>query len=64
MDTDQPEYCDPEALIQFLLALCCQDDASTTPISRDESLEKLFEDCFEKVIPVANSHELRKRLDD
>ena len=57
-------YCDPEAMIGFLLALCCQDHSSTTPVSRDQTLDKLFEDCFGKVILTANCSELRQKLDD
>ena len=60
---DQRKYCDPEDMIRFLLALCCQDDSSTTSVSRDETLDRRFEDCLRKVIPVANSEELRQMLD-
>ena len=60
---DQRKYCDPEDMIRFLLGLCCQDDSSTTPVSCDETLDRCFEDCLRKVIPVANSEELRQRLD-
>ena len=60
---DQQKYCDLENMIRFLLALCCQGDSSTTPPSREKSLDGLFEDCFTKVGPVATSLELRKELD-
>ena len=60
----QRKYCDPEAMIGFLLALCCQDDSSTTPVSRDQTLDRVFEDCFGEVIPIANSLELRQKLDE
>jgi hypothetical protein len=60
---NQRKYCNPEDMILFLLALCCQDDSSTTPVSRDETLDKRFEDCSREVISIANSDELRQRLD-
>jgi hypothetical protein len=63
VDMNKRKYCDPEDMIQFLLALCCQDDSSMTPVSRDDTLDKRFEDCLGKVIPVANSDGLRQRLD-
>ena len=34
-----------------------------TPVSRDETLNRRFGDCFGKVISIANSKELRGRLD-
>ena len=57
------KYCDPKDMIRFLLALCCQDDSSTTPNSGDKALDKQFEDCLEKVNQIAGSDRLRKRLD-
>ena len=57
-------HCDPEDMILFLLAFCCQDDFTETPISCDEILDRLFEDCFRTVTPVANSEGLRQRLDN
>ena len=59
---EQQGDCDPEDMIRFLLALCCQDDSSTTPVSRDEVLDRRFEECFRKVIPVADSEEIQQRL--
>jgi len=59
----QRKYCDPEDMIRFLLALCCQDDSSTTPVSRDEVLDGRFEDCMREAVPIANSDELREKLD-
>ena len=59
----QQKYCNPEDMVRFLLALCCQDHSSTTSVSRDETLNRRFGDCFGKVISIANSKELRGRLD-
>jgi len=59
----QQKYCDPEDMVRFLLAICCQDHPSTTPVSRDETLESRFGDCSRKVIQVANSEDLRRMLD-
>jgi hypothetical protein len=61
---DRRKYRDPEDMIRFLLALCCQDDSSTTPVSRDEVLDGRFEECLREVIPVANSDEMRQKLDN
>jgi len=41
-----------------------QDDSSTTPVSRDSILDEHFEDCLREVTPVANSKEVRGKLDD
>ena len=56
------EYCDPEDMIRFLLALCCQDDSSTIPAPRDEVLDRRFEDCMREAVPIINSDELREKL--
>jgi len=64
IDMGQRKYCNPEDMVRFLLALCCQDDSLTTPISRNETLDRRFRDCSGKVIEIANSEELRRRLDD
>ena len=57
------QHCDPKDMIKFLLALCCQDGSSTTPISHNDLLDTCFNDCWNKVIRVANSEELRHKLD-
>jgi len=59
----QRKPCSPKDMILFLLALCCQDDSSTTPVSRDDALDKCFEECFEKVAPIADMEEMRQKLD-
>ena len=59
---NQRQYCSPDDMVRFLLGLCCQDDSSMAPVSRDEALDKRFEECWRKVIPVANSDEMRQRL--
>ena len=58
----QQKYCNPKDMIQFLLALCRQGDSSTTPASRDDALDRCFEECFEKVTPVAELDEVRQKL--
>ena len=57
------KYCNPKDLIRFLLALCCKDDSLATPVSRDEALDRCFDDCFENVVPIANSGELVEKLE-
>jgi hypothetical protein len=64
VDMRRRKHCDPEAMIRFLLALCCQNDSSTTPVSHDEVLDRRFEDCLREAIPVANSNEMRQRLNN
>ena len=59
---EEHEYCSPEDMITFLLALCCRKDSSITPISRDKDLDKRFDDCHRSVIPIANDDELQRRL--
>ena len=60
----QRKYCHPEDMIRFLLALCCQDDSSTAPVSRDEALNTRFGVCLREVTPVANSDEMRQKLNE
>ena len=60
---EQRKYCDPEDMIRFLLALCCQDDSSTSPVSRDEVLSTCFGECLREVTLVANSDEMKQKLD-
>jgi len=62
VDMHQRKQCKPDDMIRFLLALCCRDDSSTTAVSRDEVLDRRFEDCMREAIPIANSDELRRRL--
>ena len=62
-DMQYRKYCNPKDLIQFLLALCCQEDSSTTPVSRGEALDRCFDDCFGNVVPIANSSELVEKLE-
>ena len=59
----QRKTCDTKNMIRFLLALCCQDDSSTAPVLRDDALDRCFEECSEKVIPVVESEEMRQKLD-
>ena len=63
VDMRSRRYCDPKDMILFLLATCCQDDSTATPVSRDKTLDQRFEDCFRTVTPVANCDELKRRLD-
>jgi hypothetical protein len=63
-DMRQRKYCDPEDIVRFLLALCCQDDSLPTAISHDEVLDTRFDNCLREVIPVANSIEMRRKLDN
>ena len=58
----QQKPCSPEDMIAFLLALCCRKDSSTTPLSRDEDLNKRIKACNEKVNPIAKSVELKGKL--
>jgi hypothetical protein len=62
MDMQQQKWCEPEDMIRFLLAICCQGDSSTTPVSRDEILETRFQSCLEKATEIANCSELEEKL--
>ena len=55
------QHCAPKDMILFLLALCCQDD-SATPVSRNASLDRCFEECLREVTPVASSTTLQEKL--
>ena len=63
-DMEQRKHCDPEDMIRFLLALCCQDNSSMTPVSRDEALNTCFGECLRGVTPVANSGEMKLKLNE
>jgi hypothetical protein len=51
-------------MIMFLLALCCREDSSQTAVSHDDDLNKQFEDCYERIIPIANNDKLKEKLND
>ena len=57
------KYCNPEDMVRFLLSLCCQDDSSTTGVSRDDTVDGRFENCLRAVTAIANSRDLWERLD-
>ena len=59
----QQKPCNPEDMIRFLLALCCQDDSSTTPVSRNDTLDRCFKECSNKAAQVAQLKEMRQKLD-
>ena len=52
-------HCQPKEMVRFLLAFCCQDGE---PLDDGEALDERFDDCWRKVIPIANSEPLTKRL--
>jgi hypothetical protein len=60
----QQSRCKPEDIIRFFLAICCQGDFSTTPVSRDKILDTCFESCLEKVTEIAKCGELKEKLKD
>ena len=63
VDMEKRKYCNPEDMVLFLLALCCQDDSSTAAVSRDEIINKRFKDCLREVNQIANSPDLWKQLE-
>ena len=63
VDMEPRKYCSPKNMIRFLLALCRQDDSSTAPVSRDDALDKCFQECSDKVVPVTHLKEMRQKLD-
>jgi hypothetical protein len=60
----QKKSCDPMDMIAFLLALCCRKDSSPAIDSREDDLDKRLEDCFQKVIPIAEDGKLKRKLED
>ena len=63
VDMKKRKHCSPEDMVQFLLALCCQDDSSTAAVSCDETLDQRYNDCLREVTPIADSPDLRERLE-
>ena len=64
VDMEKRKYCNPEDMVLFLLALCCQDDSSTAAVSRDEIISRRFKDCLREVNQIANSPDLWKQLEN
>ena len=60
----QEKLCEPEDMVRFLLAICCQDDSSTTPVSRSNVLDTCFTKCLADVAKIAQSDKLKEKLDD
>jgi hypothetical protein len=60
----QRKRCHPKDMIMFLLAFCCREDSSQTAVSRDDDLNKRFEDCYERIIPIANDVILKEKLNN
>ena len=56
------QHCNPMAMVQFFLAFCCTGDSSD-PLSDTQVSEERFKNCWSKVVPVANSGKLKKRLE-
>jgi hypothetical protein len=57
------QYCNPMDMVLYFLARCCEDNLSDT--RRDSQvLRECFGECWGKVVPVANSDEMKKRLED
>ena len=59
---EKRKHCNPEDMVRFLLALCCQDDSSTVAVPRDDTLDKRFKDCLKEVTPIADLPDLQNRL--
>ena len=59
---EEHEYCDPEDMVMFLLAICCQGNYSPAHVSRDNLLDERFNACYSSVIPIANCPGLREKL--
>ena len=59
----QRKYCNLKDMVQFLLALCCCDDSSTTPNSLDETVKTRFDDCLRSAAKIASSDELKEKLE-
>ena len=55
------QSCNPMDMVRFLLAFCCDGDSPGT-LRDTQVLNERFGDCWKKVVPVANSEEMKKRL--
>ena len=63
IDTGKSQLACSMNMIKFLLAFCCGDKPSGEP--RDpQDLNKCFEECLKRVDPVANSPEMKERLEE
>jgi hypothetical protein len=60
----QEQYCKPEDMIRFLLAICCQDDSSATPVSRGDVPDARLNEFLNGVAKIAESEELKAKLED
>jgi len=49
-------------VVKFVLAFCCEDDPSD--VRDTQALNERFKECWKKVAPVANSAEMKKRLEE
>jgi len=58
----EPQRCNPVDMVRFLLAFCCTGNASDALCDAQVSNER-FGNCWREVVPVANSKELKKRLE-
>ena len=56
------QRCNPMNMVQFLLAFCCTGNSSEA-LSDAQVSEERFKNCWSKVVPVANSRELKERLE-
>ena len=56
------QCCSPTEMVRFLLAFCC-DANSPDALRGTQPLNKRFGDCLREVLPVANSVEMRERLE-
>ena len=61
-DMKDPQCCDPVDMVRFLLAFCCAGNSSDALCNTQAQNERL-EYCLEKVVPVANSREMGRRLE-
>jgi hypothetical protein len=64
VDMEREEHCKPEDMIRFLLAICCQDDFLTSPVSDGDVLDTLFNNCLDGVAKIAKCDELKGKLKD
>jgi len=59
---ENPQYCKPVDMVRFLLAFCCDDNPPDATCGTQATNER-FGNCWRKVVPVANSGEMKRRLE-
>jgi hypothetical protein len=62
-DMKKCQCCSPMDMVLYFLARCCEDNLPDTH-RNDQALHECFGKCWRKVVTVANSGKMKKKLKD